>query len=88
MKKDSILVRLSAFLLQLGIILAAYIFIARPHQLQWGATTAEINRSMPGDERRGNPTFLATRAVTIKDTPENIWPWLIQMGYGRAGFYG
>ena len=68
--------------------MAAYIFIARPYQLGWGATRVEIDRSMPGDERRGNPTFLATRAITIEDTPENIWPWLIQMGYGRAGFYG
>jgi len=88
MKKVSLLVKLSAFLVQFGIILAAYIFIARPYQLGWGATTVEINRSMPGDERRGNPAFLATRAITIDDTPENIWPWLIQMGYGRAGFYG
>jgi len=88
MKKVTILVRVSAALVQFGIIMAAYIFIARPYQLQWGATTVEINRSMPGDERRGNPTFLATRAITIEDTPENIWPWLIQMGYGRAGFYG
>ena len=88
MKKVPILIRLLANLLQLGIILAAYIFFARPHQLQWGATTAEINRSMPGDERHGSPDFLATRAITIEDTSENIWPWLIQMGYDRAGFYG
>ena len=87
MKKESILIRLTAILLQLGIILAAYIFIARLYQLQWGATMVEFNRSMPGDERRGTPDFLATRAITINDTPENIWPWLIQMGYGRAGFY-
>jgi hypothetical protein len=61
---------------------------ARPFQLSWGATEIEIYRSMPGDERRGKPIFLATRAITIEDTPENIWPWLIQMGYGRAGYYG
>jgi hypothetical protein len=35
-----------------------------------------------------SPTFLATRAITIQGTPEEIWPWLVQMGYGRAGFYG
>ena len=88
MNKASILARVSAVLFQLGIIMAAYIFIARPYQLGWGATTVEINRSMPGDERHGNPAFLATRAITIDDTPVNIWPWLVQMGYGRAGFYG
>lgn len=88
MKKSSILARFLVVLAQVAIILAAYIIWARPFQLSWGATAYEINRSMPGDERRGNPTFLATRAITIDDTPENIWPWLIQMGYGRAGFYG
>jgi len=88
MKKITVLVRISAVLVQFGIIMAAYIFSARPYQLGWGATPVEINRSMPGDERRGKPAFLATRAITIDDTPENIWPWLIQMGYGRAGFYG
>jgi len=88
MKKASILKRVSAALVQFGVVMAAYIIIARPYQLQWGATTIEISRSMPGDERRGNPTFLATRAITIEDTSENIWPWLVQMGYGRGGFYG
>lgn len=42
---------------------------------------------MPGDEIQANPTFNATRAVTIDAAPESIWPWLVQMGYGRAGFY-
>ncbi|MBC8161158.1 MAG: hypothetical protein H7Z42_08050 [Roseiflexaceae bacterium] len=41
-----------------------------------------------GDDLRLHPTFLATRAITIQATPAEIWPWLIQMGYGRAGFYG
>jgi hypothetical protein len=42
---------------------------------------------MPGDEINLHPTFLATRAITIDATPDQIWPWLLQMGYGRAGFY-
>jgi hypothetical protein len=88
MKKSTILIRFLAVMAQFAIILAAYIIWARPFQLSWGATAFEINRSMPGDERRGKPMFLATRAITIEDSPENIWTWLIQMGYGRAGFYG
>jgi hypothetical protein len=43
---------------------------------------------MPGDELDADPTFLATRAVTIKGTPHEIWRWLVQMGYDHAGFYG
>jgi len=43
---------------------------------------------MPGDELDRYPTFLATRAITINGGPQAIWPWLVQMGYKRAGFYG
>ena len=71
-----------------GLVMAAYLLWARPYQLHWGATAEEINRAMPGDELNPNPKFLATRAITIDGTPEAIWPWLLQMGYGRAGYYG
>ncbi len=66
----------------------AYLMIIRPWHLQWGATEDEITRSMPGDEITTNPTFNATRAITIKARPEEIWPWIIQIGDQRAGFYG
>jgi len=71
-----------------GITMLLYLVWARPAQLRWGATVDEINRPMPGDELDPNPTFLATRGITISGTPEEIWPWLVQMGYGRAGYYG
>ncbi len=77
-----------AILVLLGIVFSAYWLIARPYQLHWGATASEIASAMPGDELDASPTFLATRAITIHATPEQIWPWLLQMGYGRAGFYG
>ncbi|MEO7272399.1 MAG: hypothetical protein ABIX28_18550, partial [Vicinamibacterales bacterium] len=71
-----------------GLLAAGYLVVARPYQMQWGATAAEIARPMPGDTLSRHPTFLATRAITINGTPREIWPWLVQMGYGRAGFYG
>lgn len=80
--------RVLAALVLIGLIMAAYFLWARPYQLRWGATEEEIQRSMPGDELNPKPAFLATRAITIDGTPEEIWPWLLQMGYGRAGFYG
>ncbi len=79
---------LLAVLALVGLVIAAYALWARPYQLHWGATTEEINRPMPGDELDPQPLFLATRAITIEGTPAEIWPWLLQMGYGRAGFYG
>jgi hypothetical protein len=72
----------------ISLVLAIYWWIARPYQLHWGATPEEISRIMPGDELTVSPTFLATRAITINAKPEQIWPWLLQMGYNRAGFYG
>jgi Ca2+-binding EF-hand superfamily protein len=64
-----------------------YYFVAQPYQLTLGATTDEIRRPMPGDELVSAPHFRATRAITIQGTPEEIWPWLLQMGHNRAGYY-
>jgi hypothetical protein len=58
-----------------------------PWQLTWGATADEITRGMPGDEIVHNPTFSATRAVTVNAPAERVWPWIVQIGYGKAGFY-
>ena len=64
-----------------------FILVYRPWQLTWGATEEEIGRVMAGDELVRAPTFNATRAVTIEGRPEEIWPWIVQIGYKRAGFY-
>jgi hypothetical protein len=80
--------KLGAVLGLVVLILALYFMWARPFQLGWGATSEELSRPMPGDELNPNPKFLSTRAITIDGPPEQIWPWLLQMGYGRAGFYG
>ncbi len=42
---------------------------------------------MPGDEFVPEASFNDTRAITIDAPPEAVWPWLVQIGYGRAGFY-
>jgi len=70
-------------------VISCYIYVRyiRPWQLRWGATNAEVARIMPGDEIVTGPTFDATRAVTIDAPPEDIWPWIVQMGCGRAGWY-
>ena len=83
-----VLVRAAIACLALSVSLAlALWFIYRPWALTWGSTDEEIARFMPGDEVLEQPTFNATRAVTIEATPEEIWPWIVQIGYRRAGFY-
>jgi len=65
----------------------AYARYVRPWQLTWGATPNEVSRALPGDELVARPTFNATRAITIAAPPQEIWPWLVQVGVTRAGWY-
>jgi hypothetical protein len=59
----------------------------RRGHLRWGATDDEVRASMPGDEVITNPKYVATRAITINARPSEVWPWLVQVGTLRAGFY-
>jgi len=70
-----------------GLPLFATAPLYRRWHLRWGATDDEVHGSMPGDEIVPNPSFNATRAITIDAPPELVWPWIVQMGYRRAGFY-
>ncbi len=72
----------------LAVLGALYGFLIRPAQLHWGATPEEWSMALPEDGLVPHPAFDATRAITIRARPEEIWPWLVQMGFGRAGFYG
>lgn len=69
------------------ISLVLYFFIYRPLNLNWGSSGEDIRRRMAGDEIVRNPHFNATRTITIKGKPEDIWPWLVQIGSTRAGWY-
>lgn len=72
----------------LGIAGAAHAKLLRPWYRSWGASAAEIARPMPLDDRIGDPTVTTTRAITVHARPEQIWPWIVQMGEPpRAGYY-
>lgn len=76
----------------IGLVLVGSVVVGafrrwRRWHLRWGATDEEVRRAMPGDDMVPVPTFGATRAITIGSPPEVVWPWLVQIGYGRAGFY-
>jgi len=72
----------------LAAAVAVYVRWIRPYQMHWGATAEEAARSLPYDDVVPKATWNATRAVTVEATPEQIWPWLVQIGWGRAGWYG
>ncbi len=52
-----------------------------------GVTDAEYYGSLPGDGVVPHPMIEWTRGTTISAQPGEIWPWLVQMGYGRGGWY-
>jgi hypothetical protein len=52
----------------------------RRWHLHWGATLAEARAAMPGDD-------LCRSRISPRARPSEVWPWLAQAGYGRAGFY-
>jgi hypothetical protein len=70
----------------LGVGLAYWIPIRRWYR-HWGATDAEIERAMLGDDEVPRATYETTLAVTVDAPAADIWPWLLQMGYRRGGLY-
>lgn len=53
----------------------------------WGATAEEIEGPVVGDHLCPEARLVATRCITIAATPEEVFPWIRQMGFGRAGWY-
>jgi Protein of unknown function (DUF998) len=51
------------------------------------ATAVERHRSLPADAMVPDPIFTSTHAITIDAPLEQVWPWIAQMGAGRAGWY-
>ena len=71
----------------LSSLVILYAVWLRDWQMNWGANDQEIKRYMMGDELLNDPEFNTTRVVEIHAHPEEVWPWIVQMGMGRGGFY-
>lgn len=67
--------------------LAIYVFVIGPWHRCWGATDVEVTATMPGDDLLPADAAGTTRAITIDAVPERVWPWLLQIGYGRGGWF-
>ncbi len=66
---------------------ATYGAVARPRLLAWGATRAEAAGDWPGDDLVPGCAGGSTMATTLPGPPERVWPWLVQMGCNRGGWY-
>lgn len=78
---------LAAAALAILAALLVYILAVHPWQVRYGATDAEVSRTLPGDELTTHPQNQTTRAITIDAPATSVWPWLVQMGQGRGGLY-
>lgn len=78
---------LGAALTAAVLLLVVYVTLVRPWHNRWGATDAEVTRAFPHDSLAPHPKMQATRGITIQAPVEAVWPWLAQLGCGRAGWY-
>src|SRR5688500_15128124 len=53
----------------------------------WGVDPLEANKPLPGDDLIVRPSAIETRSITIDAPPAAVWPWLVQMGFDRGGWY-
>jgi hypothetical protein len=61
--------------------------LLRPWYNRWGATPEEVARPLPYDAQVPRPQQTYTHAITIHAPPSAVWPWLVQIGWGKGGMY-
>jgi hypothetical protein len=66
---------------------AAWKLAVEPAYREWGVDPDDAAKPLAGDDLVPEPTVVDTRSITIAAPPSAVWPWLVQMGYGRAGWY-
>lgn len=79
--------KIAGVLAGLAILAVVGVIALMPWMDRWGATSDEINATYPGDELVPSPRSVYNRVVTVKAAPEEIYPWLVQMGAERGGMY-
>ena len=65
----------------------AALTLLRPWHTRWGTTEAERRAPLVGDELVPQAHYRMDHAVTIQAPPDSVWPWLVQIGQDRGGFY-
>ncbi len=61
--------------------------VLRPWHERWGATDEEVHAALPGDDLLADPATQSTRAITVRAPAGQVWPWVVQLGADRGGFY-
>ena len=79
--------KIALVLLGLGVVAVIAVAMLTPQMDRWGATEAEIASTYPGDELVPAPASFVNHAVSIQASPQQIYPWLVQLGAGKGGMY-
>jgi hypothetical protein len=77
----------AVFFIILIVFAAAFVWVIRPWYLYWGASDTEAKMTLPGDELISVSAGGHTRAITIHASESEVWPWLVQIGADKGGFY-
>jgi hypothetical protein len=83
-----LLMRLKVVLVAIvaGMAMAFYLQL-REQQRTWGVVPGDRDRRLAGDDLVPDAGITETRTLTVDAPPSKVWPWLVQMGYGRGGWY-
>mgnify|MGYP001819579862 CR=1 FL=1 len=84
--KTVVLIKLMALAFSAGLG-AAYLVQLRTQYRSWGLVPNGNERGVAGDELVEEADLVETRAIDIDAPPDQVWPWLAQLGYGRGGWY-
>jgi len=84
--KTVVLIKLMAFAFSAGMG-AAYLVQLRSQYRSWGLVPGGNERGVAGDDLVAEADLIETRAIDIDAPPDQVWPWLAQLGYGRGGWY-
>ncbi len=84
MKPFLIIVLTLVVLIGLTVLL---VVLLTPWMDRWGATDAELAAQLPGDGLVPAPAATYVHAITIQAPAEEIYPWLVQLGAEKGGFY-
>jgi hypothetical protein len=53
----------------------------------WGSTAEDRHRYLPGDDLVMDAPLVTNHATTIQAPADEVWPWVVQMGWHRGGWY-
>jgi hypothetical protein len=68
-------------------MVVAFLLQLREQQQTWGVVARDVTKILAGDDIIEDADIVETRTIVVEAAPSTVWPWLVQMGYGRAGWY-